>query len=66
MNKIIALFSSKIRFHVASNILLGGNGKMYLLLSSDSQPCEQIRLCVQTHKQNTSYKCSPNQASDSV
>lgn len=50
MNKIIALLGNKNGFYVASNILLGGNGKMHLFLSSDSQPCEQVRLCVQIHK----------------
>lgn len=50
-------------FYGASIILLNGNGKMYLFLTSDSQPCEEIRLCVQTHTQNKVHKCSPNQAS---
>lgn len=52
MHKIITLLGNKKGFYVALTLLLDRNGKMYLFLTSESEPCEKIKLCLQIRKQN--------------
>lgn len=52
MQKIITLLGNKKEFYVALTILLDRNEKMYLFLSSESEPCKKIKLCLQIRKQN--------------